>query len=65
MLNVMLQHLNLNPESDGFLVIGLLGLADSANSSAQYSLESGGIKVGDISEESVQRGGRDRDWQGS
>ena len=45
--------------------MGLLGLTDSANSSAQYSLESGGIKIGDISKEGVQRGERDRDWQGS
>jgi hypothetical protein len=53
-LNVALQSLNLGSKPDGLSVVGLLGLVDSANSSTQYSLESGGIKVGDVPKESVQ-----------
>jgi hypothetical protein len=57
-----LQHLDLPPKLNSFLGMGFLDLADSADSSTQYSPESGGIKVGDFSEEGFQGSGRDRDW---
>ena len=54
MLDTALQHLDLGAESHYLPVIGFLGLTDSANSSAQYSPESGSIEGRDISEEIIQ-----------
>lgn len=59
--NAALQFLDLGPVLIHFSIVGILGLMDSANSSAQYSMESGGIKVRNISKEGIQRTRGDRD----
>ena len=53
-LDVPFQHLNLGTKSHCLPVVGLLGVVDSANSSTQYSSESGGIQIGNVLEENVQ-----------
>ena len=54
MFNASFQHLDLPPELDCLLSVGLLNLADSADSSTQYSPESGGIEGWYVLEEIVQ-----------
>jgi hypothetical protein len=61
-LDAAFQRLDLSPESNCFPGMGFLDLADGADSPAQYPSEGGGIKVGDIREEGVQRAGGDGDW---
>ena len=53
-LEMMLQGFNLGMESSSLAGVGLLGLADSANGSAQHSPESGDIQGGYVVEEGIQ-----------
>lgn len=61
MFNVALQHLDLGVELNCLSIVCLLGLANSANSSAQYSSEGGGIKGRNVPEEGIQRVGGNGD----
>lgn len=54
-----LQGFDLSVEPSGLPGVCFLGLTDSANNSAQYSDESGGIQGEHVIEEGVQRCGRD------
>ena len=54
MFEVAFQGFNLGVESFSFAGVGFLGLADSANSSVQYSPEGGSIKGRNIVKEGVQ-----------
>ena len=63
--NAAFQCFNLSVKPNGFAVVGFLGLVNSADSSTQYSPESGGIKVGDIPKKGVQGAEGDGDWRES